>query len=54
LAKEKALYSSKLNDITSIGNNLEWEERSKLLEKIRPIIEGTKKKLRADPKMMGN
>lgn len=54
LMKEKSMFACKLSDIASIGNNLEWEQRSRLLEKIRPIIETGKYKLRAGPKQMGN
>lgn len=53
LTKEKALYAQKLNDITAIGNNMDWEERSKLLEKIKPLIDRTKEKLKGDLKPVG-
>lgn len=42
LMKEKVVYASKINDIITMGDNLEWQERSKLLEKIRPLIEKAK------------
>lgn len=54
LMKEKSMFACKLADIASIGNNLEWDERSRLLERIRPIIENGKYRLRADPKQSGN
>lgn len=52
--KEKAIYAAKLNDICAIGSNLEWEQRSRVLQKIKPLIDTAKNKLRADTKTITN
>lgn len=54
LMKEKAIYAAKLNDICAIGSNLEWEQRSRVLQKIKPLIDAGKNKLRADTKTITN
>lgn len=54
LMKEKAIYAAKLNDIYAIGSNLEWEQRSRVLQKIKPLIDAGKNKLRADTKTITN
>ena len=50
LLKERALYAGKLSDIWALGENLDWEERSGLIERIRPMILAAKERLKSDGK----
>lgn len=48
LFKEKGQYAAKLNDIIALGSNLDWDERSGIMHRIKPYIEAAQRRLKSD------
>lgn len=46
LLKEKYTYANKLKAIENLGQNFDWDDQSGVLQKIKPLIENTKRRLK--------
>ncbi len=46
LLKEKYTFVNKLKEIEKLGENFDWDDQSGILEKIKPLIDSTKKRLK--------
>ena len=41
------MYAAKLNDIIALGSNLDWDERSGIMQKIKPYIQAAQRKMKS-------
>lgn len=48
------MFAAKLSEVGVLGSNLDWEEKSRSLQKIKPLIDAAKLRLRADNKVVPN
>jgi len=46
LLKEKHTFVNKLKAIENLGDNFDWDDQSGVLQKIKPLIEATKRRLK--------
>jgi hypothetical protein len=46
LLKEKYTFVNKLKAIENLGDNFDWDDQSGVLQKIKPLIESTKRRLK--------